>query len=87
MLFFHAWYLFSGKQGPEVGVVNYGYTSVGFFFMSCPGFVLAWTWRADIPIRILWWRRIARVFPVCALFTVVVALYFVSVPGCGVDRA
>jgi peptidoglycan/LPS O-acetylase OafA/YrhL len=80
VLLFHAWYPFTGRQGLDgAGFVNFGYTSVGFFFVLS-GFVLAWSWRPGIPVVQLWWRRIARVFPLCALLTTAVAAYFLLVP-------
>jgi peptidoglycan/LPS O-acetylase OafA/YrhL len=77
---FHSWYIFTGRQGLDgAGFVNFGYTSVGFFFVLS-GFVLAWSWRPGIPVVQLWWRRVARIFPLCALLTTTVALYFWLVP-------
>jgi peptidoglycan/LPS O-acetylase OafA/YrhL len=77
---FHGWYHFTGKQGIDgAGFVNFGYTSVGFFFMLS-GFVLAWSWRPGVAVWRLWWRRFARVWPLCAFLTVVVAVYFLLVP-------
>jgi peptidoglycan/LPS O-acetylase OafA/YrhL len=81
VVLFHGWYPFTGREGVSgAGPVQYGYTSVGFFFMLS-GFVLAWTWRPDMGIPVLWWRRFVRIFPLCALLTVAVALYYVWVPG------
>ncbi|HEY8736475.1 MAG TPA: acyltransferase [Candidatus Dormibacteraeota bacterium] len=78
---FHGWYAFTGLQGVSgAGPVQFGYTSVGFFFMLS-GFVLAWTWRPGTGIPALWWRRVVRIFPLCALLTVGVALYYLEVPG------
>jgi peptidoglycan/LPS O-acetylase OafA/YrhL len=77
---FHGWYTFTGRQGLSgAGVVQFGYTSVGFFFVLS-GFVLAWSWRPGTGTALLWWRRLVRVFPLCALTTTVVAVYFVLVP-------
>jgi peptidoglycan/LPS O-acetylase OafA/YrhL len=77
---FHAWYPIMGIQGPEAGAINYGFTSVGFFFILS-GFVLAWTWRPTVGIPTLWWRRFVRIFPLCALLTTGVALYYLLVPN------
>ncbi|MGH3255687.1 MAG: acyltransferase family protein [Streptosporangiaceae bacterium] len=47
----------------------YGYTGVSFFFMLS-GFVLAWSYVADQPVRRFWWQRFSRIWPLQMLVMV-----------------
>lgn len=48
--------------GPIAAVAGFGHLGVTFFFVLS-GFVLTWSWRAEVDRRTFWWRRFARIYP------------------------
>lgn len=51
-------------------IARYGYAGVGFFFVLS-GFVLAWSTSPQLPARVFWRRRFARIYPATLLVTLI----------------
>lgn len=57
---------------PLADVAQFGYLGVTFFFVLS-GFVLTWSWRAEVDRRTFWWRRFSRIYPL-SVVTLLIAL-------------
>lgn len=57
---------------PIAAVASFGHLGVAFFFVLS-GFVLTWSWRADVDKRTFWWRRFSRIYPL-TLVTLLLAI-------------
>lgn len=60
-----------------------GFVGVGFFFVLS-GFILMWTYRADLPKRYFYGRRVARIYPV-HLLTALLAAGLIVILGGGIE--
>ncbi|WP_369139991.1 acyltransferase family protein [Modestobacter versicolor] len=60
VVLYHSWWAFTGN--PDIGLLHYGYTAVGFFF-TLSGLVLAWSWKPITGTVTHLRRRAARILP------------------------
>src|SRR3954447_20072174 len=75
---YHAWWPFSGSE--NLGLLYYGYTAVGFFFILS-GVVLAWSWRSATGVVVQWRRRAARILPLHWITLAAMVAIFQIAPG------
>lgn len=70
---------------PVVSALFYKGGGIGVtFFFLLSGFVLAWSWRPDTPVRVFYWRRFARIYPLHVVTWVIAGVIlcsFGAVPG------
>lgn len=68
---------------PIFPLFEYGNYGVMFFFILS-GFVLSWSWKADLPVRAFYLRRVGRIWPsafVALLFAIPIFYSFNPDPG------